>query len=37
MVTYVQLAISANMLGMSLFLLIVFYHYVVVNNPKKQE
>ncbi|XP_068926385.1 dolichyl-diphosphooligosaccharide--protein glycosyltransferase subunit 4-like [Petaurus breviceps papuanus] len=37
MIMDVQLAIFANMLGMSLFLLMVFYHYVSVNNPKKQE
>uniref|UniRef100_A0A665VVE2 Dolichyl-diphosphooligosaccharide--protein glycosyltransferase subunit 4 n=1 Tax=Echeneis naucrates TaxID=173247 RepID=A0A665VVE2_ECHNA len=34
MVTDVQLAIFANMLGVSLFLLVVLYHYVAVNNPK---
>ncbi|XP_075399339.1 dolichyl-diphosphooligosaccharide--protein glycosyltransferase subunit 4-like [Tenrec ecaudatus] len=33
MITYVQLAIFANMLGMSLFLLVILYHY----NPKKQD
>ncbi|KAG8122942.1 putative Dolichyl-diphosphooligosaccharide--protein [Naja naja] len=37
MVTDVQLAIFANMLGVSLFLLVVLYHYVAVNNPKKQD
>ncbi|XP_012676843.2 dolichyl-diphosphooligosaccharide--protein glycosyltransferase subunit 4 [Clupea harengus] len=37
MVTDVQLAIFANMLGVSLFLLVVLYHYVAVNNPKKFE
>lgn len=37
MVTDVQLAIFANMLGVSLFLLVVLYHYVAVNNPKKLE
>ncbi|XP_058527603.1 dolichyl-diphosphooligosaccharide--protein glycosyltransferase subunit 4-like [Ochotona princeps] len=30
MITDVQLAIFANML-------VVLYHYVAVNNPKKQE
>ncbi|ELK14055.1 Dolichyl-diphosphooligosaccharide--protein glycosyltransferase subunit 4 [Pteropus alecto] len=34
MITDVQLAIFANMLGVSLFLLVVLYHYVAVNNPK---
>ncbi|KAK7907150.1 hypothetical protein WMY93_015762 [Mugilogobius chulae] len=37
MVTDVQLAIFANILGVSLFLLVVLYHYVAVNNPKKQD
>ncbi|XP_006162244.1 dolichyl-diphosphooligosaccharide--protein glycosyltransferase subunit 4 [Tupaia chinensis] len=37
MITDVQLAIFANMLGVSLFLLVVLYHYVAVNNPKKQN
>ena len=30
MITDVQLAIFANMLGVSLFLLVVLYHYVAV-------
>ncbi|KAM9720680.1 dolichyl-diphosphooligosaccharide--protein glycosyltransferase subunit 4-like [Dama dama] len=33
MITDVQLAIFANML----FLLVVLYHHVAINNPKKQE
>ncbi|XP_006901261.1 PREDICTED: dolichyl-diphosphooligosaccharide--protein glycosyltransferase subunit 4-like [Elephantulus edwardii] len=37
MISDVQLAIFANMLGMSLFLLVLLYHYVALNNPKKQE
>ncbi|XP_041503311.1 dolichyl-diphosphooligosaccharide--protein glycosyltransferase subunit 4-like [Microtus oregoni] len=37
MITDVQLAIFANMLGMLLFLLVALYHHVAVNNPKKQE
>ncbi|XP_021564414.1 dolichyl-diphosphooligosaccharide--protein glycosyltransferase subunit 4-like [Carlito syrichta] len=37
MITDVQLTIFANMLGVSLFLLVLLYHYVAVNNPKKQE
>nr|XP_012805069.2 dolichyl-diphosphooligosaccharide--protein glycosyltransferase subunit 4-like [Jaculus jaculus] len=32
-----QLTIFTNMLGMSLFLLVVLYHYMEVNNSKKQE
>ncbi|XP_006880662.1 PREDICTED: dolichyl-diphosphooligosaccharide--protein glycosyltransferase subunit 4 [Elephantulus edwardii] len=37
MITDVQLAIFANMLGVSLFLLVLLYHHVPINNPKKQE
>ncbi|XP_028809382.1 dolichyl-diphosphooligosaccharide--protein glycosyltransferase subunit 4 [Denticeps clupeoides] len=37
MLTDVHLAVFANMLGVSLFLLVVLYHYVAVNNPKKAE
>ena len=37
MITDVQLAIFANMLGVSLVLLVVLYHYMTVNDPKKQE
>uniref|UniRef100_K7ARD6 Dolichyl-diphosphooligosaccharide--protein glycosyltransferase subunit 4 n=1 Tax=Pan troglodytes TaxID=9598 RepID=K7ARD6_PANTR len=37
MITDVQLAIFANMLGVSLFLLVVLYHYVAVNNPKNRN
>lgn len=33
----VQLVIFANMLDMSLFLLVVLYYYMGVNSPKKQE
>ncbi|XP_049976410.1 dolichyl-diphosphooligosaccharide--protein glycosyltransferase subunit 4-like [Alexandromys fortis] len=34
MITDAQLA---NILGLSLFLLVVLYHYVTGHNPKKQE
>ncbi|XP_055975140.1 dolichyl-diphosphooligosaccharide--protein glycosyltransferase subunit 4-like [Sorex fumeus] len=37
MITDVQLTIFANMMGVSLFLLVVLYHYMTFNNPKKQE
>ncbi|KAF4026747.1 hypothetical protein G4228_019061 [Cervus hanglu yarkandensis] len=37
MITEVQLAIFAKVLGVSLFLLVILCHYVAVNNPKKQE
>ncbi|XP_006883608.1 PREDICTED: dolichyl-diphosphooligosaccharide--protein glycosyltransferase subunit 4-like [Elephantulus edwardii] len=37
MIADVQLAIFANMLGVSLFLLVFLYHHVAVNNPKKKE
>ena len=36
MITDVQLAIFANALGVTLFLLVVLYHYVSVNNLKKE-
>ncbi|XP_070286149.1 dolichyl-diphosphooligosaccharide--protein glycosyltransferase subunit 4-like [Myotis yumanensis] len=35
MISDVQFAIFANMLGVSLFLLVVLYHYVASNNPRK--
>ncbi|XP_021543323.1 dolichyl-diphosphooligosaccharide--protein glycosyltransferase subunit 4-like [Neomonachus schauinslandi] len=35
-VTDMRLAIF-NKLGMSLLRLVILYHYVAVNNPKKQE
>ena len=37
MITDNQLAVFANALGVSLFLLCVLYHYVAVNGPKKKE
>ncbi|TFJ96488.1 serine protease [Platysternon megacephalum] len=37
MITDVQLAIFANMPGVSLSLLLVLDYYVAVNNPRKQE
>ncbi|KAG3283788.1 dolichyl-diphosphooligosaccharide--protein glycosyltransferase subunit 4-like [Ictidomys tridecemlineatus] len=37
MITDVQLAIFANKVGMSVFLLVVLYHKVTINNPRKQE
>ncbi|PRD26391.1 UNVERIFIED_CONTAM: Ost4 [Trichonephila clavipes] len=37
MITDIQLAIFANVLGVTLFLLVVFYHYVSVSNPKRTD
>jgi hypothetical protein len=37
MITDVQLAIFANILGVSLFLLVVLFHFVTVNNPKSKQ
>jgi hypothetical protein len=37
MITDVQLAIFANALGVTLFLLVVLYHYISVNNIKKHD
>jgi Oligosaccaryltransferase len=34
MITDIQLAIFANVLGVSLFLLVILYHYISANNPK---
>ncbi|XP_017774549.1 PREDICTED: dolichyl-diphosphooligosaccharide--protein glycosyltransferase subunit 4 [Nicrophorus vespilloides] len=34
MVTDVHLAILANALGVTLFLLVVLYHYINANNSK---
>ncbi|XP_021573395.1 dolichyl-diphosphooligosaccharide--protein glycosyltransferase subunit 4-like [Carlito syrichta] len=36
-ITNVQLAIFENMLGVSLFLFVVLYHYMAINIPKKPE
>ena len=36
MITDVQLAIFANVLGVTLFLLVVLFHYVAANNPKNK-
>jgi hypothetical protein len=32
MITDVQLAVFANILGVALFLLVVLYHYIAANN-----
>lgn len=37
MITDVQLAMFANILGVTLFLLVVLYHYIAANNPKKKD
>ncbi|XP_021573309.1 dolichyl-diphosphooligosaccharide--protein glycosyltransferase subunit 4-like [Carlito syrichta] len=37
MIMDMQLAIFANILDVSLFPLLIVYHYVAINNPKKQE
>ena len=34
MISDVQLAIFANLLGVSVFLLVVLYNYIAANNPK---
>ena len=34
MITDVQLAVFANVLGVTIFLLVVVYHYVAVNGIK---
>lgn len=37
MITDVQLAIFANVLGVTIFVLVILYHYISVNNPKKSQ
>lgn len=37
MISDVQLAVFANILGVTLFLLVVLFHYVTANNPKNKE
>lgn len=37
MITDIQLAVFANVLGVSIFLLVVIYHYVSVNYPSKSQ
>ncbi|XP_046382313.1 dolichyl-diphosphooligosaccharide--protein glycosyltransferase subunit 4 [Ischnura elegans] len=34
MITDVQLAVFANVLGVTLFLLVVLYHYIAANYSK---
>jgi hypothetical protein len=34
MITDVQLAVFANVLGVTIFLLVVAYHYIAVNGLK---
>lgn len=36
MISDVQLAIFANVLGVTVFLLVVLFHYVAANNPKNK-
>lgn len=33
MITDIQLAIFSNVLGVSLFLMVILYHYISANNP----
>lgn len=37
MISDIQLAIFANILGVTVFLLVVLFHYVSANNPKSKE
>ncbi|XP_017455051.1 dolichyl-diphosphooligosaccharide--protein glycosyltransferase subunit 4-like [Rattus norvegicus] len=37
MIKDLMLTIFAHMQGLSLFLLVILYHYVAVKNTKKQE
>uniref|UniRef100_A0A0R3RW42 Dolichyl-diphosphooligosaccharide--protein glycosyltransferase subunit 4 n=1 Tax=Elaeophora elaphi TaxID=1147741 RepID=A0A0R3RW42_9BILA len=37
MITDVQLAVFSNLVGVSIFALIILFHYVAVNNPKRNK
>lgn len=37
MITDMQLAIFANIMGVSLFILVVLYHFIAVNGQKMKE
>jgi hypothetical protein len=37
MITDIQLAIFANIMGVSLFLLVVLYHFIAVNGLKNKD
>uniref|UniRef100_A0A915JCH7 Dolichyl-diphosphooligosaccharide--protein glycosyltransferase subunit 4 n=1 Tax=Romanomermis culicivorax TaxID=13658 RepID=A0A915JCH7_ROMCU len=37
MITDMQLAVFANVLGVTIFVLVILYHYVSANNPKKAK
>lgn len=37
MISDVQLAVFVNILGVSLFLMVVLYHYIAANNPKSHQ
>ncbi len=34
MINDVQLSVFANILGVTVFLLVVLYHYIAANNPR---
>ncbi|VDN82135.1 unnamed protein product [Brugia pahangi] len=36
MITDVQLAVFSNLIGVSIFALVILFHYVAVNNPKRK-
>ncbi|EJW88828.1 hypothetical protein WUBG_00264 [Wuchereria bancrofti] len=37
MITDVQLAVFSNLVGVSIFALVILFHYVAVNNPKRSK
>jgi hypothetical protein len=37
MITDTQLMTFANVLGASLFILVILFHFVAANNPKRQS
>ncbi len=37
MITDIQLAVFANVLGVTIFLLVIAYHYLVVNGHRAKQ
>ncbi|MFH4979406.1 hypothetical protein AB6A40_006115 [Gnathostoma spinigerum] len=37
MISDIQLAVFSNLIGVSIFALVVLFHYVTANNPKRAK
>uniref|UniRef100_A8PNI8 Dolichyl-diphosphooligosaccharide--protein glycosyltransferase subunit 4 n=1 Tax=Brugia malayi TaxID=6279 RepID=A8PNI8_BRUMA len=37
MITDVQLAVFSNLIGVSIFALVILFHYGAVNNPERSK